>query len=572
MTLLALTASLASAPPLANPAHDLGGKSSGGSKFADIVDALTGEDSQSNAGAATTPAAASAQDQASSREATSKSSPSVSIDAGLAGLVYGALGSPASGGAASRASGGRGSVATSDRTSDDSVAAKTSAAAGEALRRALTGRGAEASSDDLSADDSTAAAATSTASNGTDANSALAGLLYGALALPAATALDASVANSGGEESAARQGASTSNAAAANDGSTTSAGALWRALGARGAVAGSNQASGGLAAGASATAAQDDAEANFALAGALDAPPTLRTAANGDASLGLSAAQSRTYLGVDSAEQSEAKNSILRSQARPAVNAAAAAGSDATGTVDVVVAAAASTQSQTQSDKRSSSGHSGSPSASAANPSVDVGSTATVAEAAPSLFDAGINSAVAGSGPIAVSQLADWLAGEASGLSSQTASSGATSAAAVGGGQAVKELQINLEPSDLGAVSVKMRMANGQLSVVMEVAKPSTLNSIENERDAITDRLGLSAQPLAALIIRPAATTQTSAESGSAQDQQSGNQGNAQGDPNQSSRGNEQQTSRGQDGAGRWSRQTAAQPSPAGRGFGDLVV
>ena len=568
MTLLALTASLASAPPLANPAHDLGGKSSGGSKFADIVDALTGEDSQSNAGAATTPAAASAQDQASSREATSKSSPSVSIDAGLAGLVYGALGSPASGGAASRASGGRGGVATSDQASGDSAAAKASAAAGEALRRALTGRGADASSDP-SADDSTAAATTSAGSNGTDANSALAGLLYGALALPAAAALDSFVATSAGGESAARQGASGSNAAVANDGSAASAGALARALGGRGAVAGSNQASGGLA--AAATAAQDEAGANFALAGALDAPLTLRTAANGDASLGVSAAQSRTYLGVDSAEQSEAKNSILRSQARSAADATATAGSDAAGAVDVA-AAAASTQSETQSEKRSTSGRNGSSSATPANPSAVVGRTATVADAAPGLFNAGVNSAVAGSGPIAVGQLADWLAGEASGLTSQTASSDATSAAAVGGGQSVKELQINLEPSDLGAVSVKMRMANGQLSVVMEVAKSSTLNAIENERDAITDRLGLSAQPLAALIIRPAATTQTSAESGSAQDQQSGNQGNAQGDPNQSSRGNEQQTSRGQDGAGRWSRQTAAQPSPAGRGFGDLVV
>jgi hypothetical protein len=571
MTLLALTASLASAPPPANLAHDLGGKSSGGSKFTDIVDALTGEDPQSNASAAATPAAASAQDQASSSEATPKSSQSPSIDAGLAGLVYGALASPASGGAASRASGARGSVATSDQASGDSAAAKASAAAREALRRVLTGRGADASSDP-SADDSTAAASTSAAPNGTDANSALAGLLYGALALPAAAALDPSVATSAGGESAAGQGGSGSNAAATNDGSTTSAGALRRALGGRGAVAGSDQASGGLAAAASTTAAQDEAGANFALAGALDAPLTLRTAANGDASLGVSAAQSRTYLGVDSAEQSEAKNSILRSQARSAANAAATDGSATAGTVDVVAAAAASTQNETQSEKRSSSGHNGSPSASAASSSADVEPTATVADATPGLFNAGIDSSVAGSGVIAVSQLADWLAGEASGLTSQTASSGATSAAAVGGAQTVKELQINLEPSDLGAVSVKMRMAHGQLSVVMEVAKPSTLNAIENERDAITDRLGLSAQSLAALIIRPAATTQTSAESGSAQDQQSGNQGNAQGDPNQSSRGNEQQPSRGQDGAGRWSRQTAAQPSPAGRGFDDLVV
>jgi chemotaxis protein MotD len=177
-----------------------------------------------------------------------------------------------------------------------------------------------------------------------------------------------------------------------------------------------------------------------------------------------------------------------------------------------------------------------------------------------------------GVAPIACDQLAARLAAEASALTPQTAPSESAPAIAVGSAQAVKELQIDLEPSDLGAVSVKMRMAQGQLSVVMEVAKPSTLKAIENERSAIVDRLGLSAQSLEILIAKPTATSQTSADSDHARDQQPGSQENGQSDPNRPSQGNEQQPSRRDDAADRWSRQAAAQPSPVGRGFGDLVV
>ena len=115
-------------------------------------------------------------------------------------------------------------------------------------------------------------------------------------------------------------------------------------------------------------------------------------------------------------------------------------------------------------------------------------------------------------------------------------------------------------------------MAQGQLSVVMEVAKSSTLKSIESERDAITDRLGLSAQSLEIVIGKPTTTNQSSAESNNASDQKPGSQENAQSDSNRASQGNEQQPSRRENAAGRWNRQAAAQPSPSRRGFGDLLV
>jgi chemotaxis protein MotD len=177
-----------------------------------------------------------------------------------------------------------------------------------------------------------------------------------------------------------------------------------------------------------------------------------------------------------------------------------------------------------------------------------------------------------GVAPIACDQLAARLATEANALTSQTASSNSTPAVVPASADAVKELQIDLAPASLGAVSVKMRLAQGQLSVVMEVAKPSTLKAIESERGAIADRLGTNAQSVEILMAKPDAANQTSAESDHARDQQPGSRENGQSDPNQPSQGDERQPSGRENAANRWSRPAAAQPTPSGRGFGDLVV
>jgi chemotaxis protein MotD len=143
------------------------------------------------------------------------------------------------------------------------------------------------------------------------------------------------------------------------------------------------------------------------------------------------------------------------------------------------------------------------------------------------------------------------------------------SAAGAGTAQAVKELQIDLDPADLGAVSVTMRLAGGKLSIVMEVATPSTLKAIEGERDAIAERLGLTSQSLEALIIKPAATN---AESDNAQSQKPGSQEYAQFDSNGESRGNGRSSSRRESAANRGDPGAAARQPASRRGFGDLVV
>jgi len=181
---------------------------------------------------------------------------------------------------------------------------------------------------------------------------------------------------------------------------------------------------------------------------------------------------------------------------------------------------------------------------------------------------------------MAVGKLAAALASQAAGLSPQTATSAlsAPGTASVSGAQPVKELEIQLDPADLGAVSVKMRLSDGKLSVVMQVSKPSTLTAVEGERDAIAKRLGVSGQSLESLVIRPfatdpTATNQTATDGGDASGQASEGRNNAQSDARGSAGSqNGGQDSRRQSSAGREDRQTPSYQPVAGRGFGDMRV
>ena len=91
MSLLALKASIGGAPTLGEHHRDLGGKSGGGSEFTAIMSAMAAEDPQSILRAAAAKGAAGAQDRASPSANTPKPQQSGSIDAGLAALVYSAL-------------------------------------------------------------------------------------------------------------------------------------------------------------------------------------------------------------------------------------------------------------------------------------------------------------------------------------------------------------------------------------------------------------------------------------------------------------------------------------------------
>ena len=106
-----------------------------------------------------------------------------------------------------------------------------------------------------------------------------------------------------------------------------------------------------------------------------------------------------------------------------------------------------------------------------------------------------------------VSGLADFIADEAESMSTPP-SAGASSGAAAATPQApgaskVKELVISLEPENLGKMSLRLRLANGKLSVSIGVANQQTLAAIEGESSAIASRLAGGQQSLESLTIHP---------------------------------------------------------------------
>ena len=133
--------------------------------------------------------------------------------------------------------------------------------------------------------------------------------------------------------------------------------------------------------------------------------------------------------------------------------------------------------------------------------------------------------------------------------------------------QAVKELDIELNPGDLGAVKLQMRLANGKLSVVISVENPKTLAAIEGERDSIASRLGGSQQELEDLTIR----RQLDFAQGS---QPKSSDGNSNRDSDQSNAQSRQGGDRGAGGEARNndSSGSAAPRNGSSRSFNDLLV
>jgi flagellar hook-length control protein FliK len=131
----------------------------------------------------------------------------------------------------------------------------------------------------------------------------------------------------------------------------------------------------------------------------------------------------------------------------------------------------------------------------------------------------------------------------------------------------VKELAIELDPADLGAVSLKMRLTNGKLSVVIGVSNSSTLAAIENERGAIALKLGANQQPLQDLIIRSQSVPTSQAEGQDATDLKDRNPSNSDSASQQGDNNGGSQTSR------KGSSPPGASPSVlSGRALGDLLV
>ena len=125
------------------------------------------------------------------------------------------------------------------------------------------------------------------------------------------------------------------------------------------------------------------------------------------------------------------------------------------------------------------------------------------------------DSAAAAPLTVALADLPAFLADQASSLTSTAApdapaaSSNPATTPAAKTAQAVKELKISLDPADLGEMTVKLRLANGKLSVSIAVANPSTLGAIEDDRALIAARLAGGDQTLEDLVIsRQTPTTQ----------------------------------------------------------------
>jgi len=118
-----------------------------------------------------------------------------------------------------------------------------------------------------------------------------------------------------------------------------------------------------------------------------------------------------------------------------------------------------------------------------------------------------------------------------------------------------------------------MRLANGKLSIVVGVAKASTLSAIEGERDAIAARLGAGGSTLDSLVITQLnAATTTTAAADSPEGAPAGSQDNASNGANGDAPSGGRDASRrdGASDAGR--RQNAARSMPSRRSSGDLLV
>jgi len=190
-------------------------------------------------------------------------------------------------------------------------------------------------------------------------------------------------------------------------------------------------------------------------------------------------------------------------------------------TSPAAVSPVASSQTATVATSGSDSAHNG------ANPGG--GDAAAAAPAAAVSADA----AASPSATITLAQLPAFLADQASSLTAEAPdapnAASAPTPAAARTAQAVKELKISLDPANLGEMTVRLKLANGKLSVSISVANPTTLGAIEDDRALIAARLGAGDQTLEDLVIsRQAPPTEVSSSNAS---QDSGSSDDSDSDP-----------------------------------------
>ncbi len=156
-------------------------------------------------------------------------------------------------------------------------------------------------------------------------------------------------------------------------------------------------------------------------------------------------------------------------------------------------------------------------------------------------------SADAGAAPalsLPLAQLPAFIAEQASTLAAPAAdapsATGSTAPAVQAkAAQAVKELNIALDPADLGQMTLTLRLAGGKLSVTIDVANPQTLAAIEGDRSLIAARILNGDQSLENLVIQRQAPSASALETVPAHassnepdsDNPSEHSGSRQGDP-----------------------------------------
>jgi flagellar hook-length control protein FliK len=95
---------------------------------------------------------------------------------------------------------------------------------------------------------------------------------------------------------------------------------------------------------------------------------------------------------------------------------------------------------------------------------------------------------------IGLAQLGDVIATAAQSLGTQDdgltpAAMTTTAGANLASASPVKELDVQLNPASLGALSIEMRLSQGNLSVTIKADKSDTVKLIENERSSISEKL-----------------------------------------------------------------------------------
>jgi chemotaxis protein MotD len=169
---------------------------------------------------------------------------------------------------------------------------------------------------------------------------------------------------------------------------------------------------------------------------------------------------------------------------------------------------------------------------------------------------------------VQIGQLADVIASAASGMDPQTGDApspakagNSVSAASMG---PVKELDVQLNPASLGALSIQMRLSNGNLNITIKAENSDTLKLIGNERSSISDKLKSLNFSVETITVKALDTSASTSASGDAS--QSGTPGHGEARQGQSGQTADESRSNGRSFQGDSEPRKPAQPNPGGLG------